>query len=307
MRHLLTDKAFRDGIPIPDTKQPWGIPTIERPAMLLLGNTSNASEGAGLPMPSNTDLMRIDQICQYIAHHGHPKSHNHITGIAIDFRFQVCRRSAFGYSLGRAMAPFGTTAKAAYLREFVFLVAQPHLYCEEITWWNAAHPEEPFFPQTGPEFSFRQIHIEEAHAPNITQSDVVESLIQNGITPAWIDHAYLYGLHYLKGHYAGTLFLHSLLDSVDDECLRQLDEFGEPPAIPKWAGWWTPAPDDLDQIHTLQRIAVSQGVCSCRGLWLMMGDTSTFQYLSNRNSRYTRTTTLDPHPPPPVGLNPSSS
>ncbi|KAF9001354.1 hypothetical protein BDQ17DRAFT_1327306 [Cyathus striatus] len=138
MHHLLMADAFRDGIPILDTRQQGGIPIIEQPATSLSGNTHNALEGAGLPMPSNTELMRINQVCQYITHHGHPESHNHIMGIAIDFRFQI-------------------------------------------------------------------------------------------------NHAYPYGLHYLEGHYTGTLFLHSLLDSIDNECLRQLDKFGEPPAIPKWA------------------------------------------------------------------------
>ncbi|KAF8984838.1 hypothetical protein BDQ17DRAFT_1336066 [Cyathus striatus] len=150
------------------------------------------------------------------------------------------------------------TERAAYLRELVFLVAQSHLYWEEITQWNLNHPGEAFTLQAGHDFSFRQIHIKEAHAPNITHVDVVESLIQNGILPLWIDYVYPYGLHYLEGHYKGTLFLHSLLDTVDTKQLFHLDEFGEPPTIPEWAGWWTPEQGDLDRIHTLQWIAASQ-------------------------------------------------
>ncbi|KAF8983650.1 hypothetical protein BDQ17DRAFT_1437309 [Cyathus striatus] len=61
MHHLLIANNFRDSIPIPNIMFPPGIPS-SKTAMLLLGNTRNTSEGTGLPMPSNTDLMRIDQI-----------------------------------------------------------------------------------------------------------------------------------------------------------------------------------------------------------------------------------------------------
>ncbi|KAF8997214.1 hypothetical protein BDQ17DRAFT_1329540 [Cyathus striatus] len=55
-----------------------------------------------------------------------------------------------------------------------------------------------------------------------------------------------------------------------------------PPTISDWAGWWTPGPDNLDRIHTLQQIATSQGNWQYTGIWLMMGDVSTFWYITGR-------------------------
>jgi len=76
------------------------------------------------PAPTINNAMRIDEAALHMLLHNNPSSVNSTTGVAIDYALRVGRRSMFGYSLSRLLAPMGTTA-ANFRRQFALLTALP--------------------------------------------------------------------------------------------------------------------------------------------------------------------------------------
>ena len=47
--------------------------------------------------------------------------------------------------------------------------------------------------------------------------DVIDVLLDNCITPEWMDHSYAFGLAYLEAHHSGHPIYRALFDEIDNE------------------------------------------------------------------------------------------
>ncbi|KAG6889170.1 hypothetical protein C0992_006217 [Termitomyces sp. T32_za158] len=117
------------------------------------------------------------------------------------------------------------------------------------------------------DIQLRAPHFEAAATVNITNADVVRAMIANGIPPEWVDHAYTFRVVYLETHFFEVNASIDHYHDIDDERHRQLDWYGEPPAIPQWDGWRMPTSDDLICLHVLIVHKEAQGqVYMAKGL-----------------------------------------
>ncbi|KAG6886972.1 hypothetical protein C0992_001385 [Termitomyces sp. T32_za158] len=108
------------------------------------------------------------------------------------------------------------------------------LYREAISDYNVATPLTLFTLMRWMDIQLRAPHFEAAAAINITNADVLRAMIANGIPPEWVDHAYTFGVVYLEMHFFEANASIDHYCDIDDEQHRQLDRYGEPPAIPQW-------------------------------------------------------------------------
>ncbi|KAF8986318.1 hypothetical protein BDQ17DRAFT_1436320 [Cyathus striatus] len=181
MQYILDNEHFWEGVTAPSITYMQGIPEIEHPIVSFSRRASNNTGGVGLQMPAPKDQLRVDTQCRYIAHHGHPGSTNPFTGIAVDCAFHICRRSMFGYLLGRALALSHSNTHAPFICEVAFLMAQPNLYHDKVERWNLSHPMTPFEAQTGPQYTFRRYICDPSSGQNLSLHDVIKTFIINGI------------------------------------------------------------------------------------------------------------------------------
>ena len=107
--------------------------------------------GSGISMLLPHEALNMDQLGLYVTLHGNPGMTNHFVGVTIDYAFWVKRRSVFGHGLCRILTPSGKNT--VFCRLFACLLALPHQYHEAIGEFNQTHPDSPFVPQNGPEFS----------------------------------------------------------------------------------------------------------------------------------------------------------
>jgi hypothetical protein len=130
-------------------------------------------------------------------------------------------------------------------------MALPHHYQEAIDSWNELHPDQPFQPISGPTFTLTQMGQELGSVMNMTMDNVIQVLMNNCIPVPWINHSYVFSLHYLDHHHDGCSPFHGLFNNIDDDHLAHLNTFRVPPIIPEWDGWWVPSSDDIVWLHTL--------------------------------------------------------
>ena len=205
MSHILDLEVFNWGFQPDVSTHFWDFePILRDMSHIITRNMNNASGGAGLCMPVIECLLGIKFSGQYIMLHGQPGSTNPYHGIIMDQSFCVHRRSLFGYGLGRIMAPSSQQGCAAFMHLFTILMACIGWYHEAILAYNAAHPSNPFVVQTGPSFSISWMCIYGCHVMNMTMEDITATLIYNCILVEWIDHTYMYGLHFMSQHYVGS-------------------------------------------------------------------------------------------------------
>ncbi|KAF8876642.1 hypothetical protein BD779DRAFT_1677675 [Infundibulicybe gibba] len=152
-------------------------------------------------------------------------------------------------------------------------MAKPQAYREAITQWEQ---------ETGNKFSpintipssvtLKRIPVEQC-STNITQDDIIRLLIENRIPPAWIDHAYTFGIYYLDHQIWNTLNKEAYIEA-DDERLCHLAEHGLPPPIRAWDGWYIPTEEDKIQIRYLIRDKVKNKNIKCleSNEWLFIGE-----------------------------------
>ncbi len=86
-------------------------------------------------------------------------------------------------------------------------------------------------------------------AYNVSLRDVTNYLIDNRIPPEWVDHAYVYGVRFIKVHYSGSVIQQDLLDLVDNERLARLHAYGVPAPIVVWDGWRHPSEAEVAHLH----------------------------------------------------------
>ncbi|RDB17115.1 hypothetical protein Hypma_001671 [Hypsizygus marmoreus] len=233
----------------------WPLHASQRPSVLLhnavhnykwlpvdttafLGNHSNRTHSAGLQQPSNVHTFDIDVWAQYVLHHGRPGSDNHFAGIAMDRAFQVNYLTVFGYCLGITLALTTGSARASFMTMWAMVAARPQFYTEAVNEWNTHHPDKQYqaiAPGTNP-VSLHCFIINEMHASNIGEYDVLKTLIRNGIPIEWVHHSYTYGFNYLNHHYLGSALHAALFNHVDNDCICRITQFSVPPTIPAWTG-----------------------------------------------------------------------
>ncbi|RDB20551.1 hypothetical protein Hypma_012380 [Hypsizygus marmoreus] len=252
----------------------------------FLGNRSNRTHGAGLQQPSDVHTFDIDAWAQYVLHHGRPGSDNHFAGIAMDRAFWVNYPTVFGYRLGITLAPTTGSARASFMRMWAMVAARPQFYTEAVNEWNTHHPDEQYqaiAPGTNP-VSLRRFVIDETHASNIGEYDVLETLIRNGIPVEWVHHSYAYGFNYLNHHYSGSALHTALFNRVDDDRIHRITQFGVPPTIPAWSGWRQATPHDRIRLHSLMRQEEERERRSLDDIeWLQAGLSEVGTYLAGRS------------------------
>ncbi|KAF8869042.1 hypothetical protein BD779DRAFT_1480438 [Infundibulicybe gibba] len=232
-----------------------------------------------------------DAWAQYIVHHWRPGGDNPLNGAAINRAYHANRRSIFGYLIAKALGPrtqekgSSTIPKSHFTRQYAILVAKPQAYCEAITQWEQ---------ETGNKFSpintilssvtLKRIPAEQCSA-NITQDDITRLLIENRIPPAWIDHAYTFGIYYLDHQIWNALNKEAYIEA-DDERLRRLAEHGLPPPIRAWDGWYIPTEEDKIRIRYLIRDEVKNKNIKCleSNEWLFIGEEVHPIYLRSRSA-----------------------
>ncbi|KAF8983614.1 hypothetical protein BDQ17DRAFT_1437319 [Cyathus striatus] len=201
MEYVLTDSRYTEGVPTLNLLYSPGIPDIARPdssfthhALSMMGR---AGQGRTINAPHRASTDG-----------GAPLS--------------ICCCSTFGYLLSQALKPNSCEARVPFMHEFMFLVAQPNWYWDEINAWNASHPNNLFNPQTGSDFLCQHFFCPANATNNISMMNMITTLIQNDVPIGWIDHTYPYGLNYLNAHYTNSPMWKPLFTEMDDlrlECL----------------------------------------------------------------------------------------
>ncbi|KAF8873435.1 hypothetical protein BD779DRAFT_1477018 [Infundibulicybe gibba] len=249
---------------------------------------------AGVSQLHEDQTLNIDTWAQYIVHHWRRGGDNPLNGAAINCAYHANRRSIFGYLIAKALGPrtqekgSGTIPKSHFTRQYAILVAKPQAYREAITQWEQ---------ETGNKFSpintipssitLKRIPTEQCSA-NITQDDIIRLLIENRIPPAWIDHAYTFGIYYLDHQIWNALNKEAYIEA-DDERLRRLAEHGLLPPIRAWDGWYIPTEEDKIRICYLIRDEVKNKNIKCleSNEWLFIGEEVHPIYLRSRSTKST--------------------
>ncbi|KAG6893718.1 hypothetical protein C0992_008926, partial [Termitomyces sp. T32_za158] len=128
---------------------------------------------------------------------------------------------------------------------------RPGLYWEAIADYNAANPLTPFSPMSWTDIQLRAPRFKATAAVNITDADVICTMLANSIPVEWVDHAYTFGVVYLETHFFEANALIDLYREIDDERHERLEQYGKPPAIPQWDGWRVPTEGDMICLHAL--------------------------------------------------------
>ncbi|KAH9480924.1 hypothetical protein JR316_0007527 [Psilocybe cubensis] len=235
--------------------------------------------------PSHHRLLEIDDLGRSILLYGHPGGVNPIVGAILNMMFGADRRSVFGYGLSRMLSPADRNARTAFVKQFAIIAAHSNLYREGIRRFNADNPGKEFRPQSGPTYRFTRCEIDPDHIRNMSTGLVIDVLINNGIPPEWIDHAYNFGFQYFNQKHSGTTMDESLYADIDNERLRRLDAFGEPAPIAEWDGW-RPATEG-DRIRLALILEQEEGLQPPRfslrdSGWLLAGQPPTSRFLVNR-------------------------
>jgi len=135
-------------------------------------------------------------------------------------------------------------------RLFACLLALPQRYCEAIADYDQRNPSTPFVAQAGLTYDIRRLILPPNAASNMTIQDVIHVLIDNRISPSWIDHGYTYGLNYLNYNFDNSTY-RELFDTIDNERITRVRAYGIPPAIAEWDGWRPLSCVEVARLHTI--------------------------------------------------------
>ena len=121
-------------------------------------------------------------------------------------------------------------------------------------------------------------------ALNLTDGVIGDFLINNRIPPAWMDHAYIFSLHYLNHHFGSSLHA-DFFNTINKERLCRLDQYGELAAMANKSinGWRELTDSDIARIQSLlymeERGRRTPIFSLKHGLWLRLGKTGLFRDL----------------------------
>ncbi|KAH9480930.1 hypothetical protein JR316_0007533 [Psilocybe cubensis] len=282
MSHALTYKRTAY---VPDlTDKHWTHAPMPIEAKKMHGLVEDVrNETVKIPPPER--LLEIEGFAKYILYYARPGSINMLVGIIMDRFLRLDRRSVFGGGLLRIIRPVDRGAHSAFTRQYVILVAHSNRYREAIARYNQENPNATFKVQRGPPFKVIRSSADEHSARNLTVDDVINVLLENGIPPEWVDHAYNFGYQYMNQKYHATAMDDDLWAEADTEQLRRIMEFGEPKGIPEWSGWRYPSEDDRIRVKLIMECeaAMKPPIISLRHTaWLQAGMEPTALYLKER-------------------------
>jgi hypothetical protein len=119
---------------------------------------------------------------------------------------------------------------------------------------------------------------------NLSSDDVACHIMDNHVSIEWIDHAYLYGLHYLDYHYMLNVMA-GISESINDERLERLKKYGKPVSLIDWSTWWKPDEGDWEHTHILMYLEEKKEP-PLRSFehpaWLLYGESEVFTELCMR-------------------------
>ena len=310
MMTVLTTNAWtqsrRNHPPISEDHPEWNVAAMPiNTEEVLMSNPTNRTRGLGLPQPAEEQALDINVWAQYIAHHGRPGSDNVFAGIPIDYAYRVYLPAVFAYRLGLALAPVTQTGRAAFMRQWAMVLAQPGLYDEHIIYWNDQHPVTAFeeLDMNAPHINIRRLVMDEANSHQISEAHVLDTMIENRIPRAWINHGYAYGFNYLNHYYSGASIHRELFERVDDSRINRLNRLGSyPRLIPEWDGWWTPSTHDRTRIHLLTQIDINerQRHPDQSHVWVTLGSPPVMRHLRGRPADVTTEVFPPPQPEAPL-------
>ncbi|KAG6881253.1 hypothetical protein C0995_002489 [Termitomyces sp. Mi166 len=116
-------------------------------------------------------------------------------------------------------------------------MAWPRMYHEAVALYNAVFLERPLVAQYGSHLNILQVHVPNDQARNFLDNNTLRVLLHNRIPLDWVDHAYTYGMVYLKQQFHNLTMSMDIFKDVDNECIEHMSRYGTPPAIPQWDGW----------------------------------------------------------------------
>ncbi|KAF8059516.1 hypothetical protein FPV67DRAFT_1675087 [Lyophyllum atratum] len=269
--------------PIDGRSPLWRTPTIRRPGNAFEYRGDRPTRGAGLPQPGPDHAFDVEHWARHMIHHGRTGSKNQYGGIAMDFRFRVHRRGIWGYLLANMLAPTTHSLRSWFMRSFAAIAARPFFYSEAVAAHDQAHPDRPFTPITGPEFTIPRLPL---YPPNgrVTEAGTLQHLIDSGIPISWMNHSYTYGLHYIDHYWTMAGPHRDLLRTVDNDRISRLDRWGVPPSLPQWDGWYHPTTDDITRIQTLMHVELHHDSVDCLASseWMLVGEDPHFRELRSR-------------------------
>jgi len=135
-------------------------------------------------------------------------------------------------------------------------VAVPTAYIEAVAAFKEEHGPGHLRDPSCHDISITRISAVAALNPNFGRSSIVSCLLNNRIPVEWVTNAYPYGVQFIRQHIALGGGLQGEYQVVEDERVSRLRS--EPAAYPPFDGWFHSSPSDLDCVHHLMYIEVSQ-------------------------------------------------
>ncbi|KAG6882264.1 hypothetical protein C0995_015253, partial [Termitomyces sp. Mi166 len=118
------------------------------------------------------------------------------------------------------------------------------MYQEAVASYNAVFPDQPMVAQYRSHINLMQVHVPDEMAQNFSDDNALRVLLHNWILLDWVDHAYTYGVVYLKQQFHSPIMSMDIFHKIDNERLQRLSHYGTSPAIPQWDGWREISEDD---------------------------------------------------------------
>ncbi|KAG6898935.1 hypothetical protein C0995_007747 [Termitomyces sp. Mi166 len=91
--------------------------------------------------------------------------------------------------------------------------------------------------QYGSHLNILQVYMPDDQACNFLDNDTLCILLHNPILLNWVNHAYTYGVVYLKQQFHSLTMSLDIFREVDNERIEHLSRYGTPSTIPQWDGW----------------------------------------------------------------------
>ncbi|KAG6895730.1 hypothetical protein C0995_012306 [Termitomyces sp. Mi166 len=123
-------------------------------------------------------------------------------------------------------------------------MAHPRMYREAVALYNVAFLDRPLVAQYGSHLNILQVHVPNDQARNFSDNDALCILLHNHILLDWVDHAYTYGMVYLKQQFHSLTMSLDIFKEVNNERIERLSRYNTPPTIPHWDGWREMMEDD---------------------------------------------------------------
>ncbi|XP_006459863.1 hypothetical protein AGABI2DRAFT_116823 [Agaricus bisporus var. bisporus H97] len=169
------------------------------------------------------------------------------------------------------------------------------MYRDAIAAYNQEHPSSPFIPQSGSDYDIKWVDYPTSMTHNFGTNEVLRCLIDNRIPPEWIDHSYLYGLHFMGNNFADSSMHFDYYRSINEMRLTSLARHGIPKAIPEWDGWRYPSIDDhLHLMRIIDRETESGFDYGASGMWSLIGESPFFTRLIDAPKEHRYSLNLTP-------------